>query len=381
MDSDRGGTHSGGYTLDDAPTVTSRPALSPQVRGLARLGRSALPVIGVTALIALTISGTSLLLPAADRTENLGLIRVVALLAAGIGLAVLLIRRPGNTTTGRAEQVTKALSLAALAMVLLALLSLPTSDVLEGPTDGRRSGTNGSVPLADPASGGGGSASTGNVGSRDDPVEQGSADLEAALAEAEGSDEDDGGLFGWSPDLGSMEVGPGLLVALLLTLALSVVGLYTLQQRRDHSRQHPADGDEVDDVAEPLPVEADEAEAGLVASLDEAQESGDPRQRIMAAYLRLLEALAAAGAPRHLEEAPHEHLSRVLGPLGVRPEPVHKLAELFVLARFSDQPVGDRHREAAVAALETGLAELRARDAGVQSPDTDDPVQPGSEPG
>lgn len=160
------------------------------------------------------------------------------------------------------------------------------------------------------------------------------------------------------PDPGDLSWGSGLLAGLLAAVVLAVAAAYALQllTRPKAREKDGADGG----AAEGAPLAAEEAEAGLVASLDEAQESGDPRQRIMAAYLRLLEALAAAGAPRRLEEAPHEHLSRVLGPLGVRPEPVHELAELFVLARFGNAPVTDEHRHASVTALETSLADLRA---------------------
>lgn len=107
-----------------------------------------------------------------------------------------------------------------------------------------------------------------------------------------------------------------------------------------------------------------DAEMGLETALDEMTEDevggSVPRERITAAYLRLLAALADAGAGRRPHEGPHEHLRRVLAPLGVRPEPLHRLAELYVLAQFSERPVTDRHRAAAVDALEASLADLRA---------------------
>jgi hypothetical protein len=108
------------------------------------------------------------------------------------------------------------------------------------------------------------------------------------------------------------------------------------------------------------PVDAESAEAGLTASLEAVLDGDDPRSAIVRAYARLLQALAQAGGARRLEEAPHEHLSRVLGPLGVRPEPLHELAELFVMARFSDHTITGEHRQTAVTLLETALAELRA---------------------
>jgi hypothetical protein len=117
------------------------------------------------------------------------------------------------------------------------------------------------------------------------------------------------------------------------------------------------------------------AEAGLAASLEAAADAGDPRASIIAAYSRLLEALTEAGAPRHPHEAPHEHLHRVLGPLGAHPEPVHRLAELFVVARFTDRAIAEEHRAAAIDALETSLAELRAA-AAPREPATAGPAGP-----
>jgi hypothetical protein len=107
-------------------------------------------------------------------------------------------------------------------------------------------------------------------------------------------------------------------------------------------------------------VEREEAEAGLEASLAEvSQLTGNPREQVTAAYHRLLVALDEAGAPRFIHEAPHEYLHRVLGPLGVRAEPLHQLTSLYVIAQFSTRPVTENHRNAAVHALEVSLADLR----------------------
>lgn len=100
-------------------------------------------------------------------------------------------------------------------------------------------------------------------------------------------------------------------------------------------------------------------EDGLADVLRSMLADPDPRTAVIGAYGRLLTALAEAGAPRRDEEGPHEHLWRSLGPLGVRRQPLHKLAELFVLARFTPHPVDETHRQAAIAALADAVGDLR----------------------
>lgn len=105
-------------------------------------------------------------------------------------------------------------------------------------------------------------------------------------------------------------------------------------------------------------------EEGLAEVLRAMLADPDPRTAVIGAYARLLAALQEVGFPRRAEEAPHEHLWRSLGPLGVRRAPVHRLAELFVRARFTPHPITDEHRQAAIAALADAVADLRlqARD-------------------
>lgn len=100
-------------------------------------------------------------------------------------------------------------------------------------------------------------------------------------------------------------------------------------------------------------------EEGLADVLRAMLADPDPRTAVIGAYARLLAALEEVGFPRRSEEGPHEHLWRSLGPLGVRRPPVHRLAELFVRARFTPQPITDEHRRAAIAALADAVADLR----------------------
>ena len=108
-------------------------------------------------------------------------------------------------------------------------------------------------------------------------------------------------------------------------------------------------------------LSVEEAERGLEDSLGVARfDSGDPRAQITLAYLKLQEVLTRARAFRMPQEAPHDHLYRVLGPLGISPGPLHRLAALHVLAQFSQQAIGAEHQEQASDALSESLEELRA---------------------
>lgn len=119
---------------------------------------------------------------------------------------------------------------------------------------------------------------------------------------------------------------------------------------------------EVPDLVEAPPDPAPHraaVEDGLAEVLRAMLGDPDPRTAVIGAYGRLLVALAEAGVPRRPEEGPHEHLWRTLGPLGVRRTPVHRLAELFVRAKFTPRPITEEHRSAAIAALADAVSDLR----------------------
>lgn len=118
----------------------------------------------------------------------------------------------------------------------------------------------------------------------------------------------------------------------------------------------PARPDPVPPPPRPRPATV---EQGLADVLRAMLADPDPRTAVIGAYARLLAALEQVGFPRRAEEAPHEHLWRSLGPLGVRRAPVHRLAELFVQARFTPHPITDEHRRAAIAALADAVGDLR----------------------
>ncbi len=139
---------------------------------------------------------------------------------------------------------------------------------------------------------------------------------------------------------------------ILILLLIAAVAYRAFQRRRGRPR-------EIRELS--LEDPAARAAVALAESWDHVTLEGiDPHGQIQGAYRRLLRALAAAGAPRAGHEAPHEHLRRTLGSLGVRAEPLHRLAELYVMAEFAERPVSEEHRAEAREALAVGLADLRS---------------------
>lgn len=73
----------------------------------------------------------------------------------------------------------------------------------------------------------------------------------------------------------------------------------------------------------------------------------DPREAVIACYVRMERAFAEAGAARRPNESPLELLARVLDSLAVPEADVRRLTALFTEARFSGHPVTDEMRAAA----------------------------------
>ena len=92
---------------------------------------------------------------------------------------------------------------------------------------------------------------------------------------------------------------------------------------------------------------ADELTA-LSADLDTI---GDPREVVIACYVRMERAFADAGSAKRADETPLELIARVLTEQYVPEDDVRRLTALFSEARFSTHPVTDEMREAARRAL------------------------------
>jgi hypothetical protein len=307
-----------------------------------------LVVLAVCAVVAITTSGLRLVGPAADLSGTwVWAIRFAGAAAIGGGLAALLgQRRRLRAEGGRSDPTVVAVRTAAAIMGALTVVAL-----LAHPAGGGRARAGGgpSTSLGRSARGGdpGGGRTAPSAGSMAGNAVMGGGPGEGDDAGAGGPMGPQGGGFDRTP---LQRVARSLLPLLLLLVAAMAF------RALSHG---PRPGEEELRLA--MPLDAAEAEAGLAASLLEIEsDSPDPRSRITAAYHRLLAALAAAGAPRWPQEAPHEYLHRALGPLGVRPEPLHRLTELYVLAQFSERPITEGHRAAAAEALDASLAGLRA---------------------
>jgi Domain of unknown function (DUF4129) len=283
-----------------------------------------LPVLAAALVVGVAATGAGLLLPGADLTDGQeGAIRAGGLVAAVLALLALTTRAGGPARTP-VRDLPALLFAAAALLAGVALVSAPFSPISYDPPDPAVTTTTepSTTTTTRPAT------TTTTIPDRD-------ADPERDLV----------------PLIQT--------VVLAAVLALAAYAMVRLVGWRRIASWWRAARPAAPDIRPGTPIDVAAAEAGLEASLDAATSGLAPRDAISDAYARLLAALDEAGAGRRPAEAPHEHLDRVLGPLGVRSAPLHELAELFVFARFSQHPVTDAHRARAVAALGEALADLR----------------------
>lgn len=103
-------------------------------------------------------------------------------------------------------------------------------------------------------------------------------------------------------------------------------------------------------VEPPLAVDAVAARAALA--------EGDPRNAIVACWMRLERDAAEAGLPRHEAETSLEYVARVVASASVDAGPIDELGALYREARFSRHDLTPDHRRRAADALERVLAGL-----------------------
>jgi hypothetical protein len=93
---------------------------------------------------------------------------------------------------------------------------------------------------------------------------------------------------------------------------------------------------------------------------------GEPRNAIVACWHRFEQQATRGGVVRQPWQTTGEYVLGVLDLIGAEPGAVSRLADLYREARFSDHPMTDAHRQAALEALDTihrslGLARAVSR--------------------
>jgi Domain of unknown function (DUF4129) len=106
---------------------------------------------------------------------------------------------------------------------------------------------------------------------------------------------------------------------------------------------------------------AEEVVAALDAGLIDLSDADlDPRRAVIACWLRLEQAAAAAGTPRKAADTPTDLVTRLLGERNVSGDVLASFADVYREARYATHTVDERMREQARAALQRLRAELTA---------------------
>ncbi|MGX7676243.1 DUF4129 domain-containing protein [Plantactinospora sp. DSM 117369] len=161
-------------------------------------------------------------------------------------------------------------------------------------------------------------------------------------------------LPGWVPLVGTVLCGAvvvAVLVALLWALARDL-----LRRRRGLARPGARKLRSAEQTAEEVVAALD---AGLV---DLSDTDADPRKAVIACWVRLEQAAAAAGVERRPGDTPTDLVTRLLG--GGRPVSADVLAafaDVYREARYATHTVDERMRAQALAALRRLRTELTSR--------------------
>jgi hypothetical protein len=141
-------------------------------------------------------------------------------------------------------------------------------------------------------------------------------------------------------------------LAVLAALLVWVVMRDTIQ-----ARGRPIEVDE--GPAKPAVPRAEEVAAALDAGLADLSDADtDPRRAVIACWVRLERAAAAAGTPRHPSDVPADYVLRLLAAHRISRPVLDRFASVYRYARYSTGPVDEGMRSIAVSALGQLRAEL-----------------------
>jgi Domain of unknown function (DUF4129) len=154
-------------------------------------------------------------------------------------------------------------------------------------------------------------------------------------------------------------IGTVALVALGVA-ALVIVALVVWVLIRDQMRRQARRAGRRAPVA-PAPRTADELVAALDAGLEELSDTDrDPRRAVIACWVRLEQAAAAAGTPRHPGDSPTDLVGRLLAEQRVDARVLAALLEVYRQARYAAHTVDDQMRAQARSALQRLRSDLGA---------------------
>jgi hypothetical protein len=178
------------------------------------------------------------------------------------------------------------------------------------------------------------------------------APVETAVGETAGpAAEATGGLPSWIGTLALTVLG----IAALVVVALAVWAIVRDQQKRRQRRRGRG-----------LPVRteprtAEDLVAALDAGLEELSDTDrDPRRAVIACWVRLEQAAAAAGTARLPGDSPTDLVGRLLREQHVDARVLAALLEVYRQARYTPHTVDDQMRAQARSALERMRADLGA---------------------
>jgi Domain of unknown function (DUF4129) len=147
-----------------------------------------------------------------------------------------------------------------------------------------------------------------------------------------------------------------VLVIVGVVFAALLIWAFVRDQVRRQARRAPGPPA----VVIPQPP-ADELVAALDAGLEELLDTDrDPRRAVIACWVRLEQAAAAAGTPRHPGDSPTDLVSRLLAEQRVDARVLSALRDVYREARYATHTVDDRMRAEARAALQRLRADLGA---------------------
>jgi uncharacterized protein DUF4129 len=160
------------------------------------------------------------------------------------------------------------------------------------------------------------------------------------------------GLPGWVGTLAIVLLG--VVAAVVLATVLWVV-------LRDQKRRRGRRAGRLTRRGADQPRTAEELAAAIDAGLEELSDADrDPRRAVIACWVRLEQAAAAAGTPRHPGDSPTDLVGRLLAEQQVDAGVLAALLEVYRQARYATHTVDDQMRRQAVSALQRLRADLGA---------------------